>query len=153
MFRMILVATDGSWPGERAARAAVSLAEGEGAHVVVLSVARPYPPKATGRETAAELEAAVACAHQEAIRHVNRVASVAHEAGVPCRTVTAVSAFPGDEIIHAAERNACDLIVLGSHGGRSGLPLLGGSVCQQVLAYSPVPVLVLRDAGAPDHAL
>lgn len=41
MFRKILIATDGSYLAECAARAAVCLAKGYGAAVVVLSVACP----------------------------------------------------------------------------------------------------------------
>jgi len=46
--------------------------------------------------------------------------------------------------------NACGLILLGAHGGRAPPPVLEGGICQQVLAYSPVPVLVLREAANPD---
>ncbi|MFC4933063.1 universal stress protein [Massilia sp. GCM10023247] len=153
MFRRILIATDGSWLAESAARAAISLAKGGKAEVLAFSAAPPYPVRLTGRETKADIEAAMAEAHQEAIAHVATVAGLAHEAGVACRTVTAISPFPGDEIIHVAEENACDLIVLGASGGRIVPPGLAGGVAQQVLAYSPVPVLMLRDAGRPEHTL
>lgn len=152
MFHKILVATDGSPPAECAARAAICLARGGGAQLVAFSVARPYA-RLTGKETRADIEATLCSAHQAAIGHAARVAALAHEAGVPCQTVTAISAFPGDEIIHAAEQNACDLIALGAHGERTVPPVLAGGVAQQVLAYSPVPVLVLREAGKPDHPL
>lgn len=153
MFRKILIATDGSWLAECAARAAVSLARGDKAAVVAFSVARPYPARPTGAETKADIEAAMAQAHEIAIGHAAQVARFAHEAGVTCRTVTAISPFPGDEIIQAAEENGCDLIVLGAHGGRADPPTLAGGVAQQVLAYSPVPVLMLRDAARPEHTL
>jgi len=153
MFRKILIATDGSWLAECAARAGVSLAKGDRAEVLAFSVARPYPVRPTGKETKAEIEAAIAQAHQEAIAHAARVAGFAHEAQIPCRTVTAISPFPGDEIIQAAEQNACDLIVLGAHGGRAVTPVLPGAVAQQVLAYSSVPVLMLRDGGRREHTL
>ena len=153
MFRTILVASDGSWMAECAARVAVALAKSNGGRLVALSVAHPAVAKAGGMETKADLDAVFACAHQDAIDHAARVAGFAHEAGVPCQAVTAVSAFPGDEIIHAAEQNGCGLIVLGAHGGRTLPPVLAGGTAQQVLAYAPVPVLMLRDAARPDNGL
>jgi nucleotide-binding universal stress UspA family protein len=153
MFRKILIATDGSWLAECAAHAAVSLAKGGQAEVVAFSVARPYAARSTGGETRADIEAAIAEAHKGASAHAGKVAGYAHEAGVPCRVVTAISPFPGDEIIQAAEENACDLIVLGAHGGQNPVPRLAGGVAQQVLAYSSVPVLMLCEAGRPEHTL
>ena len=153
MFKKILIATDGSWLAECAARAAVALAKGADAEVLAFAVARPYAARPTGGETRADIEAAIAEAHKGAIAHAAKVAGFAHEAGVACRTVTAISPFPGDEIIQAAEENGCDLIVVGAHGGRSELPRLAGGVAQQVLAYSPVPVLMLCEAGRPENAL
>lgn len=113
----------------------------------------PYGKRVTGNETRASQNAALAHAHEAAIANSGRVAAFAREAGDPHQSVTCVSAFPGDEIIHAAVQNACDLIALGAHGGRTIPPLLAGGVAQQVLAYSPVPVLMLRKAGQPDQGL
>lgn len=153
MFQKILIATDGSWLAECAARAAVSLAQGCKAGVLAFSVARPYPARPTRGETKADIEAAMALAHQDALAHAETVAGFAREAGVACRAVTAISPFPGDEIIQAAEENGCDLIILGAHGGRTSPPTLAGGVAQQVLAYSPVPVLMLCEAARPEHRL
>jgi nucleotide-binding universal stress UspA family protein len=52
--------------------------------------------------------------------------------------------FPYDEIIKAARRNRCDLIVMASHGRRGISKLLLGSETSKVLAHSTVPVLVCR---------
>ncbi len=56
----------------------------------------------------------------------------------------------------AAREHGCDLIVMGSHGRRGLSRLLAGSVTQAVLAYIPVPVMVLRpplqEAGADPPA-
>lgn len=153
MFRKILIATDGSWLAECAAHAAVSLAKGSQGEVLAFSVARPYAAAPTGSGTRADIEAAIAEAHKLAIAYAGKVAGYAHEAGVACRTVTAISPFPGDEIIQAAEENGCDLIVVGAHGGQRTVPRLAGGVAQQVLAYSPVPVLMLCEAGRPENTL
>jgi nucleotide-binding universal stress UspA family protein len=48
------------------------------------------------------------------------------------------------EIVKAARRNRCDLIVMASHGRRGISRLLLGSVTSKVLAHSPIPVLVCK---------
>ncbi|BDT59592.1 hypothetical protein MasN3_30860 [Massilia varians] len=56
----------------------------------------------------------------------------------------------------AARQRGCDLIAMGSHGRRWIGRLLAGSVTQALLAYAPVPVMVLRpvvgDTRAPAYA-
>ncbi|OGQ36000.1 MAG: hypothetical protein A3F16_08235 [Deltaproteobacteria bacterium RIFCSPHIGHO2_12_FULL_43_9] len=58
-----------------------------------------------------------------------------------------VSGNPFVEIIKKAKDDACDLIVIGSHG-RSGLEyVFMGSVSEQVVRNSPCPVLVVKKRG------
>jgi len=63
---------------------------------------------------------------------------------VPCRILFTQSSFPQLEIIKAARRNRCDLIVMASHGRRGISRLLLGSQTAMVLAYARVPVMVCR---------
>lgn len=48
------------------------------------------------------------------------------------------------EIVHAAEALQCDLIVMGTHGTTGLAHLLIGSVAEQTLRKSTVPVLIVR---------
>jgi nucleotide-binding universal stress UspA family protein len=48
------------------------------------------------------------------------------------------------EIVKAARRHGCNLIVIASHGRRGFSRLLLGSVTSKVLAQSPIPVMVVR---------
>jgi nucleotide-binding universal stress UspA family protein len=48
------------------------------------------------------------------------------------------------EIVKAARRHRCDLIVIASHGRRGISRLLLGSVTSKVLAHSSIPVMVCR---------
>jgi nucleotide-binding universal stress UspA family protein len=51
---------------------------------------------------------------------------------------------PATEILAAAEKIKCDLIVMGTHG-RTGLGrLLMGSVAEQVVRKAPCPVLTVK---------
>jgi nucleotide-binding universal stress UspA family protein len=81
---------------------------------------------------------------QMARASVDKVAQAAKAAGLKCSTVTVFSMVPHEEIIRTAVQNGCDLIFMASHGRRGLSRLLAGSVTQNVLAYSSVPVMVLR---------
>ena len=51
---------------------------------------------------------------------------------------------PSEGIIHVADEVGADLIMMGSHG-RTGLQkLMLGSVAQNVLTQSPIPVLIVK---------
>jgi nucleotide-binding universal stress UspA family protein len=53
------------------------------------------------------------------------------------------------EICRAAEREAADLIVMGSHGHTDLAAIALGSVAERVVRHAPCPVLVIR---VPDQA-
>ncbi len=51
---------------------------------------------------------------------------------------------PADVIVDAVSEYDCDLVVMGTHGRRGVKRLLAGSVAQEVVHRSPVPVLTTR---------
>ena len=51
---------------------------------------------------------------------------------------------PATELIAAALRDGCDLIVMGTHGRGALGNLLMGSVAMRVIANSPIPVLSVK---------
>ncbi len=147
MYKKILVPTDGSELAGQAVDAAIDYARVAGAAIVAFSVAQPYPllPALDGAMVidpgidSAELQHLA----QEAVAQVARTAKAA---GVACETHTSLSFMPYEEIIRAAEDYQCDVIFMASHGRRGLSRLLAGSQTQKVLAYSSIPVLVLRPA-------
>jgi nucleotide-binding universal stress UspA family protein len=149
MYNKILVPTDGSELSEQAVKAAIGFARLCGAEIVALSVAEPYPmiPAAEG---AMVIDPGVEnrALQDNAKASVDKVARAAQAAGLTCTAVTAVSMVPHEEIIRAAVEHHCDLIFMASHGRRGLSRLLAGSVTQNVLAYSSVPVMVLRPDAA-----
>lgn len=147
MYKTILVPTDGSSLSEQAAAAAIEFAHAHGGEVVALSVAQPYPLMAA--EAAVVLDAATESRIllELAQENVDKVAQMAKAAGVACKSVTTMSFLPHEEIIKAARDNQCDLIFMASHGRHGISKLLAGSVTQDVLAYSTIPVMVLRPPG------
>jgi nucleotide-binding universal stress UspA family protein len=151
MYKKILVPTDGSALSEQAARAAVEFARLCGADIVAFSVAEPYPlmPAAEGAMAVDPgIEADMLLKYAQ--ENTDQVAQLARAAGVACQCATAFSVLPYQDIVNAAAEHGCDLIFMASHGRRGLSRLLAGSVTQNVLAYSNIPVMVLRPGGR-DH--
>lgn len=147
MYKKILVPTDGSALSEQAASAAVEFARAVGGAIVTVSVAQPYPMIAAEAVVVLDAETETRALLGQARENVDKVTQLAKAAGVSCSSSTALSYFPHEEIIKAAVDNGCDLIFMGSHGRHGLSKLLAGSVTQNVLAYSSIPVMVLRPAG------
>jgi len=145
MYKKILVPTDGSDVAQAAAADAVDFARSCGSELLVLSVARPtYLMPSDDNTMTSDPGFGVEVLMAQAEQHVQQVARIAQAAGVPCTTLTIFSDSPCDEIVAVAEREQCDLIVMGSHEGRRLRRLVAGSETREVLACSPVPVMVLR---------
>lgn len=145
MYKRILVPTDGSETAMLAVEAALYLARSCGSEIVAFAVACPQAylggaERGLVSGTGPMAEALL----READGHAESVATRARAAGVPCDTETAYSLSPGEAIIAAASARQCDLIVMGSHGVRGLTAEIAGSVTRHVLAYSAVPVMVLR---------
>ena len=75
---------------------------------------------------------------------VAQVESEAKAAGVRFEPLVVKSEQPYAAIIAAANERKCDAIFMASHGHGGIKGLLLGSVTQQVLAHSKIPVLVFR---------
>jgi nucleotide-binding universal stress UspA family protein len=144
MYKKILVPTDGSDLSEQAAATAVALARGQGSALVAMSVAQPFPLVASEAAIVTDSALETSMLMKQAQENVDKVAQLAALAGVPCTTLTTLSYVPHEEIIKAATASGCDLICMASHGRRGISKLLAGSVTQNVLLYSTIPVLVLR---------
>jgi nucleotide-binding universal stress UspA family protein len=156
MYKKILVPTDGSDLSDEAVAAAIEFARLAGSQIVAFSSVEPYPilpvtESAMVIDPGIDTEARL----RIALENVEKVAQAARRAGVACTTATA-SALPVDlAIIDAATSHGCDLIFMASHGRHGLSKLLVGSVTQDVLAHSTIPVMVLRPqrkGGAPSTA-
>jgi nucleotide-binding universal stress UspA family protein len=149
MFRNILVPTDGSAMSRRAVKRAMQLAKEQKARVTSLWVGPVWQPTLYAYDESVparfisprQFEASI---RKIAARQLGAVRKAAAAAGVPCRTLFTQSSFPQMEIIKAARRNRCDLIVMASHGRRGISRLLLGSQTGMVLAHAAIPVMVCR---------
>lgn len=147
MFKNILVATDGSGPSRRAIKRAVQLAREQKARLTGFYVGPPWQPAAYAEFvppaslSPKQHEAAV---KKAAERHLGAVKKAAAAARVRCKTYYVMDEYPYSEIVRAAKRYRCDLIVMGSHGRRGISRLILGSQASKVLAHSTMPVLVVK---------
>lgn len=145
MYKRILVPTDGSDLAELAVTDAIAFALSNGGEIVAFSAAEPYPvmPLVEGAmvvDPGVNTEVLLDIAKE----NVATVARMAQEAGVPCTTATAFSVPAYEGIIKAATENRCDLIFMASHGRHGLSKLFAGSVTEDVLTHSSIPVMVLR---------
>jgi nucleotide-binding universal stress UspA family protein len=141
-FKHILVATDFGEPASHALDVALALAEKVGATVTLVHVHYIPPPLydvgmvwpteqlAQGAQRA--LDAAVAKLKQ---RH-------------PACHGLLRTGSPATAIVTAAKERHADLVVMGTHGRRGVSRTLMGSVAEQVVRTSPMPVLTV---SLPEH--
>ena len=147
-FRRILCPTDFSPLAAVALPPALRLAKAGGAelvllHVLSLAALSPFPDISGEVWTRLEREAREAAQGelQKDVAQIKRSAPRLRVRSLLCEGV------PSEEILRAARRLRCDLIVLATHG-RTGLRhVLLGSVAENVVRRGPCPVLTVRPAG------
>jgi nucleotide-binding universal stress UspA family protein len=140
MFEKILVATDGSEHGEKAAKIAIELAKLSGGTITAIYVAD------TSRTSHLPDDMLLFSIRELLLKEGNEaldfVENQAKEAGVNFERAL-VEGNPGEEIINYAKKNEDDVIIMGSVG-RTGMDkFLLGSVAEKVVRNSRVPVLTI----------
>lgn len=143
----ILFPTDFSSASEQALRWATSLARDSGASITILHVEEP-PMAYGGGEMYVGFDDA---ATKEELRRVLvQVVPSDHNVAFDHKLLVG---DPANAIVHEAEAENADLIVMGTHG-RTGLTrLLMGSVAEAVVRRAKCPVLTVKQpAEVPAHA-
>jgi len=145
MYRRILVPVDGSATAERALQEAIRLVAGNGQLRLIYVIEEAYPLDAEGFAFIdyASLKDAVRSTGE---RTLAKAAEKVRGSGMAVET--ALLDMSGNRVSGVIDDDAknwkADLIVLGTHG-RSGLSrLLLGSVAEEVVRGTPVPVLLVR---------
>jgi nucleotide-binding universal stress UspA family protein len=150
-FEEIVLSSDGSETAQKAAHAAIVLAQKFATALTVLYVSSDLSSSLTPGvvEALHEEEALVGerIAGLDASGSLNAmrtsVSSMAKPAGVFCSYVQKAGE-PRDVIVRYAETNGTDLIVIGSRGLGGLGKLLFGSVSSYVAHHAPCPVLIVR---------
>ena len=144
MYKTILVPTDGSEITAKAVESAIGLARSLGAVLHTISVREPFPYSAVSDMQPTPPQEFFEAQERIAARNVKAVQDACAAVSIECRAETLEALHPWEAIIEHAQRNACDLIVMASHGRRGVTALLLGSETQKVLTHTTVPVLVVR---------
>jgi len=137
-FRKILVGFDGSRQAEKATDTALTFAQALHCTVLVLAVARPPEPA-----TMVELDAMLDDAREHFEESFKKITQRAKELGVELETAVVVG-HPVEQIVHRAEEDHVDLIVLGRRGVSRFEKFIIGSTSEKVLRYAHCPVMVVR---------
>ncbi|HET9403124.1 MAG TPA: universal stress protein [Burkholderiales bacterium] len=147
MFKHILLPTDGSKLSAKAVKRGIELAKKSKARVTVIHIVPEF--KLMVDEGITMLSAALKKRFEEegrarAQKMLDDIARQARARGVRCTTLCVASDLPYLQIISAARKKKCDLILMASHGRRGLSSLLLGSETAKVLLHTKVPVLVVR---------
>jgi nucleotide-binding universal stress UspA family protein len=138
MIKRILVAYDGSKEAENAYTLALDMASKYSAQIIVLSVARPSEPP-----VAVEMEAILEAAtdyYQEKFMGLKAKAAVL---GLEPRFEIRAG-HPAEQIVHSANEERAEMIVMGHRGGGLMQKFLLGSVARRVMIYAHCTVVVVR---------
>jgi nucleotide-binding universal stress UspA family protein len=148
MYKNILIPTDGSDLANKAVSHGAELAKTVGASVVIVTVTENWSALEMaakveqGKKNPIELYESMAGKEAREILAAAETAAKAH--GITPETVHIPDREPAVGIIETAEMHDCDLIVMASNGRRGLGRMLLGSQTAEVLAFSKLPVLVLR---------
>ena len=146
MFKHILICTDGSPLANKAAKGGIALAKALRAKVTGYYAIEDLLPiysegYAFDQQTIDRFDLAT---QTVAKKRVDSIGKLAKAAGVPFAGMVTKAYSSHDGIIAAAKKQKCDAIVMASHGRSGFTKLFMGSVTQQVLAHSKLPVVVYR---------
>jgi len=150
MHTHILISTDGSEVAQKGVDHGLSLAKSLKARVTIIMVTERFPiyvgagiagAWVPGPDQMTQYEAGQKETAQKVLTAVNAAAT---KLRVPADTVHVPDAYPAEAIVELAKARDCNLIVMASHGRRGLRRLMLGSQTAEVLAHSPVPVLVVR---------
>ena len=138
----ILFAADGSKYTKKALAFLVTheALAGEDGELVVLNVQPPMPPRVSAMVGATTVRGYHEEEAQKVLKPIEKFLA-RHNIRFKCRWVVGT---PGQEVVRASKKENVHLVVMGTHGhGAIGRALLG-SVAQQVVTGSEVPVLLVK---------
>ncbi len=144
MYKRILFPTDGSDITAKALQTALGLAKLTGAEMHVVAVKDPFPYGAISEMQPTPPQEFLDAQERVAKARVKQATDAAAAAGIGTQGFTVEAVHPWEAIIDHAKAQACDLVVMASHGRRGLSALLLGSETQKVLTHIDLPVLVVR---------
>lgn len=147
MFKHILIPIDGSEFSDRVIDLGVCFAKSIQARVTGFIAEPDYTLPSYGELIQSQGESMddyAARARKHAESALQRIEARASAEGVVFDSAFVQNDHPVQAIAAAADQHGCDLIVMVSHGRRGLSKLIHGSVAQELIAHTKVPVLVLH---------
>ncbi len=149
MYKKILMPTDGSTLSQKAIKHGVSLARTLNAGITFVAVTAPFHSVSGEPQMVANMpDSSKDFVHDylasDAARALSQGQTVAMDEGVQCDALCVENDHIYRGIIDTAADRDCDLILMASNGHRGLVGVILGSVTQEVLAHSTIPVLVYR---------
>jgi len=148
MYKKILIATDGSELATRGLVHGLDLAKNLGVPVTIINTTEPWSAFVIADELKAQIPNPIEHFEDIADNTSEKILAdakeLATERGVSCDCIHIRDKHPAEGILEAAISKTCDLIVMASHGRRGVQKIILGSVANQVLANSSIPVLIIR---------
>jgi len=142
IFKKILIATDGSENAQKAAAYGIDIAKATGAEVSALYVVTTEHA-GTARSVMGWTDAFEEYLANKGGVATGYVEKLGNEAGVKVEPVY-LKGVPAEKILEYAEESDIDLIVMGTQGLTGVQRFLIGSVAENVLRHSKVPVMIVR---------
>jgi nucleotide-binding universal stress UspA family protein len=144
-YKKILVGTDGSETASRAVEQAAVLAKANDSELLVLTVFDPpSPTKLAQQQAEAPEEIAWRITSSGAAEEVADRAITGLGADVKASPLVEPSHDPADALIHVADREGADLIIVGNRGMTGAKRFLLGSVPNKVSHHAPCDVMIVR---------
>lgn len=149
MFSHILVPTDFGEPSTRALDLAIGLADRSAAMLTLLHVFEPTFPIPHGEGIVMPVDQQ----ENQTRDALDRLLARVRARLAACDAVLRGPGVPSDEILEAARHCAADLIVMGTHGRQGFSRVMLGSVTEQVMRSSPIPLLTVSARGRVSEAV
>lgn len=152
-FNKILVPLDFSEYSEKSLEYALSLAEIYGAQLTLLhAIVLHYED--VGEEThLKQLEEMVKLQEKNSYERLERQNQKAGQRGVSVTSEVVRGVSAADAILEFIDDHPHDLIILGTHGRAGVKKWLYGSVAEQVVRHSPIPVLTIHKSWDKPFAI
>jgi nucleotide-binding universal stress UspA family protein len=142
MYKKILVPLDGSPLAEAVLPHAQALAKSENAEIVLLRVAVTPDPNLFHRD-AAEGRQITDAIEEEALDYMETEIAKLRRKGAKVKGITRDGAIP-DTILEVAEETHADMIAMSTHGRTGVQRWLLGSVADQIVHNSHIPVMLIH---------
>ncbi len=142
MYKKILVPLDGSPLAEAVLPHAQALAKSENAEIVLLRVAITPDPNLFHRD-AAEGRQITDAIEEEALDYMQSEIAKLRRKGAKVKGITRDGVIP-DTILEVAEETHADMIAMSTHGRTGVQRWLLGSVADQIVHNSHIPVMLIH---------